>query len=162
VNGAQYLQESAARMAADGSAVTWVPLRGGVVLMGYQSEFRIQWAASKLHLFTAAVSVPVATPEIVTSFAREVGQYAKATKGRLRGLQTGVATIPAVVAEVVTPQARADVEKVPGREFGAFCLPVVVDLADRAVYSFPGTAFWGVLFVPWLRKRLAAAFPPPG
>jgi hypothetical protein len=148
-------------MSADGSDVRWVTLRGGTVIMGYQSEFKIQWAATKVHLFSAAAAVPLATPEGLASFTADVIQYAKNTKGQLRGLQTGVAVIATLVADTATPEARVAAVRRPHKEFAAMNFPAIVDLATESVYTYTGPIVLGSFYAGWIRKRLATAFPPP-
>ena len=157
----QYLHLAAQAMQADGSAVSQVALPGGPALVGYQSEFKLRWMATKLHLFTVMVAVPAATPQGLDALNRDALDHAKRAKGRLRGAQTGVAAIPVLVATHVTPEARAAVQAAPKKEFAAFTLPAIVDLSAGEVLSYQGTAFLGFVYASWMRKRRDAACPLP-
>src|SRR6266498_3086270 len=74
-----------------------------------------------------------------------------------RGFQSGVAIIPALVAETVTEPARAAALARPKKEFAAFLLPAIVDLATGQTFSYQGRIVWGTIYASWLRARLAAA-----
>ena len=131
-------------------------LPGGPALVGYQSKFRLRWFATKLHLFTVVVPAPQATAPLLDDVIRQSIEYAKRTKGRLRGLQTGVAIIPALVAADVQSDARTAVEARPGRAWAAIALPTIVDLAAGETYLYRGRLIWGGIYGAWLRERIAA------
>ncbi|MGH9280629.1 MAG: levansucrase [Acidimicrobiales bacterium] len=161
MDAAQYVQHTRQRLLADGNEVSDVVLRGGAVLIGYQSQFKMRWMATKLHLFTGVAAVPQATAQAVAALSAEAIGYAKATKGQLRGLQTGVAAIPALVADEVTPDGRAAAEARPAKEFAAIVLPAVVDLRAGQVYSYTGTIVIGAVYAGFLRERVRTIFPAP-
>jgi hypothetical protein len=157
----QYVERIAQAMDADGSSVSQVALPGGYAIVGYQSQFKFRWFATKVHLFTVAAPVPVAAIEGLEALTRDSIEYAKQTNGKLRGLQTGVAAIPILVSDHVTPEARAAVQLPPKKGFAAMTLPAIVDLTTGEVLSYRGTQFIGIVYASWLRERLAAACPPP-
>ena len=128
----EYVQEASERMRADGSSVSVVSLTGGPAVVGYQSRFRLRWMATKLHLFTVVVSVPQATIDVVSSVTAQGIDYAKKTKGKFRGFQSGVAVIPVVVAAEVLADARAAVETRPAKSFAVITLPAIVDIKKAA------------------------------
>jgi hypothetical protein len=106
MNAEEYLQGAARRLHDDGSEVSWVAMSGGTALVGYQSKFRILWLATKVHLFTVLYPTEVATDTQLAALGQDAVSHANATKGRLRGLQSGVAVIPALIAQTVTEPAR--------------------------------------------------------
>ena len=161
MNAEEYLQGAARRLQDDGSEVSRVTLPGGTALVGYQSKFRILWLATRVHLFTVLYPTDVATDTQLAAFSREAVSYAKATKGTLRGLQSGVAVIPALVAESVTEQASAAATARPKKEFAALLLPAIVDLGNGQTLSYQGPIVWGTMYASWLRARLSAALPAP-
>src|SRR6266487_1010735 len=107
MNAEDYLRDAAGRLRDDGSEVSRVAMPGGTALVGYQSRFRIRWLATKVHLFTVLYPTVVATDSQLAALGQDAVSYAKATKGNLRGLQSGVAVIPALIAQTVTEPARA-------------------------------------------------------
>ncbi len=119
------------------------------------------WLATKVHLFTVLYPTEVATDAQLAAISRDAVGYAKATKGTLRGLQSGVAIIPALVAQSVTEQARAAVTARPKKEFAAFLLPAIVDLGSGQTLSYQGPIVWGAMYASWLRARLSVALPAP-
>ena len=157
----EYVEQAAERMRADGNDVGPVDLPVGRATVGYRSEFRVRWGATKLHLFIVVLPLPVATGEWLTALGRAAAEYAKATKGQLRGLQSGLAVIPALVASEVRPDAREAAEAKPGKEWAVFSLPTVVDLAASQTYTYRGRMVWGAAYASWLRERQAAALSPP-
>jgi hypothetical protein len=161
MDAAEYLQGAAQRLQQDGSQVSWAGLPGGQALVGYRSQFKLSWLATKLHLFTVLYPTAAATDAELAALSRDAVEYAKATKGALRGFQSGVAIIPALVAETVSEPARAAALARPKKEFAAFLLPAIVDLATGQTFSYQGRIVWGTIYASWLRARLAAALPPP-
>jgi hypothetical protein len=159
MNAEEYLQGAAGRLQEDGNQVSRVQLPGGTALVGYQSKFRLSWAATKLHLFTVLYPTGVATDASLAALSRDAMNYAKATRGALRGFQTGVAVIPALVADTVTEQARTAATARPKKEFAAILLPAIVDLSSGQTFSYQGRIVWGVLYASWLRARLSATLP---
>lgn len=148
------------QMLADGNDVSLVQLRSGPAVVGYKSKFRWRWLATKVHLFTVVVGVPQATNEVLAALTSQALEYAKTTKGKLRGLQTGVAVIPVVVATDVTPEARSTVESRPEKGFAAFVLPAIVDAQAEQTYSYHGRVIWGGMYASWMKERLARTLAP--
>jgi hypothetical protein len=118
-------------------------------------------ACIKAHLFTVVVCTPTVTAELLARLTVESFSYANEMKGAYKGLQSGFAVIPAVVAERVLPEARQLVERRPAHHWAALTLPVVVDLSAGATYSYAGQVWGQVLIVPWVRKRIAATLTAP-
>ncbi len=145
------------RMDEDGNEVSQVQLAGGSVLVGYQSKFRWKWMATKIHLFIVVVAVPQATSSILATLTNDAISHAKSTKGKLRGLQSGVAVIPILVSADVPAEARATVESPPGKQFAVIQFPAILDSSSEQVYSFAGRVLVGGLYTSWLRERLARA-----
>jgi hypothetical protein len=148
-------------MLADGNVVSSVQLECGPALVGYQSRFQWKWVATKLHLFTVVVAVPVATSENLAAVTAQATDYAKRTKGKLRGFQTGVAVLPALVADEVLPEARMAAEARPKTGWAVFVLPAIADLNAQEMYSYRGRLVWGGVYASWLRERLGAVVAPP-
>jgi hypothetical protein len=157
----EYLRTAAGLLEADGSRVSPIQLPGGNALAGYRSKFKLAWAATKLHLFTVLYPTDLATDMQLEALSRDALDYAKATKGALRGLQSGVAIIPVLVASSVSDQARAAALARPEKKWAAFVLPAVVDLASGQTLSYQGRFVWGGIYASWLRARIAATLPPP-
>ena len=161
MDATEYLQGAAQRMQQDGSQVSWVGLPGGQALVGYRSQFKLSLLATKLHLFTVLYPTALATDADLAALSRDAVNYAKATKGALRGFQSGVAIIPALVADTVSESARAAALARPKKEFAAFLLPAIVDLAAGQTVSYQGRIVWGGIYSSWLRARVATTLPPP-
>lgn len=157
----QYVQYAAQAMQADGNQVSSVALASGYAMVGYQSQFKLKWMATKVHLFTVVAPVPVATPEAVVGLTQESLDHAIRTRGNLRGLQTGVGVIPVLVSPHVTPEAWDFVQQSPKKEFAAFSLPAIVDLGRGEVVSYQRTPAIGAMYYGWMRKRRDAALPDP-
>jgi hypothetical protein len=147
----------ARRLQADGAEVTTEHFRGVPAVVGYRSEFRLRWLATRLNLFTVVRPVPVVTPEGLKQYAQEVLDYATSQKGRFRGLQNGVAAIPVQISEKVHPEAITVAQTKLIRRFSAFAWPTVVDLSTGQVYGHQGRVALGGIYAPWMRRRLAVA-----
>jgi hypothetical protein len=154
-----YMNETSARMATDGYALTQANFALGAALIGYQHKFRLRWVATKLHLFTIVIPVPVVTLDVVGQATEQSLEYAKRTKGKLRGLQTGVAVIPVLVAREIPPDVVANVRVRPKKRFAAITLPVVVDLQANTLHHYDGRLVWGAVYASWLNQRVQVINP---
>jgi hypothetical protein len=157
----EYLQETRARLRRDGNEVADVQFTGGPVVVATQSEFRLRWLATKLHLFTVVACAPAATADLLTKLTDDSLSYANGMRGSFKGLGVELGVIPAVVAEHVLPDARQLAERRPAKHFSAFTLPVVIDLSAGASYSYAGQMWGSVAYLPWVRKRISVTLPPP-
>jgi hypothetical protein len=79
----------------------------------------------------------------------------------LRGLQTGVATIPVLVGQSVDVSGETFARRQLIKRFSAFGWPVAVDLSARRVYGHEGRVYLGGLYAGWMRERISAALPDP-
>jgi hypothetical protein len=144
------------RMVADGQVVSEVQLPSGPAIVGYLSRFRLAWFATKLHLFVAVAAVDSGTAPLLSGLTRESVDYAKVTKGSLRGLHTGVAVMPILVCRTVPADLAAAARAKPGKEFAAFNLPAVIDTTNGLVHTYRGRIVWGAVYASWLRERQGA------
>jgi hypothetical protein len=156
MNAQQWMDGAAARMRADGSEVSSAQLPGGLAMLGYQSKFKVQWMATKLHLFTVVFPLPVVTAAVMDAFATDALQFAVNHKGGLRGMQVGVAAIPVLVGDRIEPDAIEFAEKKLVRRFGAFAWPAAVDASTGATHSHQGAVYLGGVYSKWMRKRTHA------
>jgi hypothetical protein len=152
----EFRSRCAARLQADGARVEDVALPGGRALVGYQSRFRLRWAATKLNLFTVVATAPVVTAAALQDFTGQALDHAAAAKGRLRGLQTGVAAIAILAGDAVQPDAAGFAEQEMVRRFAAFGWPVAVDLRSGGSWSHQGRVVVGGLYAGWMRERIGA------
>lgn len=156
-----YLDGLAARLAADGCEVRTEDWSGTRVLVGYRSDFRLRWIATKLHLFTIALPMPEVTVSAIETFANSAMDYALARKGQLRGLQSAVAVLPALVSTRVDPAAMQWASSKQRMRFACMARPVVVDVSSNTAGAFSGTAMLGWVYSGHLRRKLRLYFPSP-
>ncbi|MFY1670248.1 levansucrase [Plantactinospora sp. WMMB334] len=154
-----YLDATAQRLQVDGCEVRTEDWNGLPVLVGYRADFRLQWMATKLHLFTVAAPAPSVTANAIEEFTASALDYVVARKGQLRGMQSGVAVLPALVSTQVEPEAATWAQRGQMVRFAAMARPVVVDAGTGAVACFRGHAALGLLYSAHFRRKLAAYFP---
>jgi len=154
-----YIKETAARLAADGCEVRTEDWTGTPVLVGYRADFRVQWMATKLHLLTVVAPAAGVTQGDLERFTGTAFDYAQARKGQFRGLQTGVAVLPALVGTHVDPAALAWAQQRQLVRFGSVARPVAVDATTGAVACFRRTAALGFIYSGHLRRKLDTYFP---
>jgi hypothetical protein len=158
----KYLEVAAGRLSDDGVEVTKGQLGGLPVLIGYRSRFRWLWMGTRLHVLTVIATPPgPITGEHLQNFTDAVLDHAIASKGQWRGLQSGVAVIPAMVGEQVSPEAEAFATTRVVKKFAAFAWPVVVDLSTGTVHSHQGRVAIGGIYAGYLRQQIALALPVP-
>jgi hypothetical protein len=156
-----YLTTVRDRLIEDGCTVTDQPIGPVQAMVGYRSNIK---ALSKVHLFTAVASVPEVNEAGLRDFSQRVSDYAKAQKGRLRGLQSGVMALAVLVAPKVDDAAK-EVAAQPFRlgagGFAAMVQPAVVDLIEGRVHTFRGRRLWGSAFAGYLRQKSILYLPDP-
>jgi hypothetical protein len=108
-----------------------------------------------LNLFTVVATRPEATADGLAAFISESIEYAKQTKGRLRGFQTGVAAMPILASNAVSPEAKDAVKARPVKGFAAITMPAIVDLSNGDAYYYEGRLLLGAVYTKWLRERMA-------
>ena len=155
----EYIKEVASRLRADGAEVTTESMRELTMLVGYRSQFRLRWFATRLNLFTIIGSVQTVTVAGLEQFSKDAIDYAIARKGQFRGLQNGVAVIPVLVGERIEPDAATYATNTLVRRFSAFAWPATVDLTSRHVYKHEGRVLLGGVYADWMRQQTAIALP---
>jgi len=156
-----YMRELGERLQADGCDPQW-DTSAAPFLIGRRADFKVQWMATRMHLFTIAAVVPeaaLAGLEQFTDFALNTAIDRK--KGLARGLQTGLAVFPVLISDRVDPEAlrRAAVwQKV---RFACMGRPTVVDTANRLVGTYRRIPVVGAMYGPYLRRKSEQYFPVP-
>jgi hypothetical protein len=157
----QYVEGVQARLASDGCGPRWETW-SWPVLVGRRSDFKLQWFATRLHLFTIVMAVPEVTLLAAQQFTAQAQQYAKDHKGGLpRGMQTGVAVFPALVSGRVDPAAIAYAAHSQRVQFACMARPTVVDTTTGAVGAYRGNPMLGLIYAGYLRKKSELYFPTP-
>ncbi len=155
----RYLAALARQLAADGCEPRWEDWDGHGVLTGQRADFRPQWLATRLHLFTAAMAVPEITLTAIGEFTRAAQEDAKVRKSGLpRGMQTGIALFPCLVSERADPAAMAWAAAQQRVRFALMARPVAVDAAHGTVATYRGTPALGWLYAAHLRRKLTLYF----
>lgn len=149
------------RLTADGATVSHGQIGGLDVLVGYRSQFRLTWLATRLHLLTVVATKPYVSAGDLAAFVDAALDHAKAEKGRWRGLQSGVAVIAALIGQQVDPGESAFARDRLVRKFAAVAWPAVVDLGARQVHSHQGRVAIGGIYAGYLRQQTAVALPEP-
>jgi hypothetical protein len=150
----EFLSSTISNLKADGNTVTAVDLPSGPATVGYQGKLRWLWFATKLNLFTVVATRPEGTADGLAGLISESIEYAKQTKGRLRGLQTGVAAMPILASNAVSPEAKESVKTRPVKGFAAITMPAIVDLSTGEAYYYDGRLVLGAVYTTWLRERM--------
>ncbi|MER7457913.1 levansucrase [Micromonospora sp. NPDC126480] len=154
-----YVEATGQRLQGDGCEVKTEDWGGVPVLVGYRSDFKLRWMATKLHLFTIAAPAALITASAVETFTNSALDYVLARKGQLRGLQNGVAVFPALVGTQIEPPASAWAQENQRVRFAALARPVVVDASTGTAACFRGNAALGFVFAAHLRRKLDTYFP---
>jgi hypothetical protein len=156
-----YMSTVRDRLIADGCKITYETVGPAQALVGYRSDIK---ALSKMHLFIVVASVPEVNEATLRDFAHRVSDYAKAQKGALRGMQSGVLAFAVLVAPKVDDPAK-EVAAQPFQlgmgGFAAMVQPAVVDLTEGRVHTFRGRRLWGAAFAGHLRKKSVLYLPDP-
>jgi hypothetical protein len=156
-----FVAATARRLAADGCEVRKEDWGGQRVVVGYRGDFRVQWFATRLHLFTVVAATPRVTAEALERFTNTVLDYALARKGEMRGFQSGVAAFPCLVSGDVDPAAVAWARQKQRLRFACIGRPVAVDPERGVIGVYRGTPMLGVVYAGHLRRKLDTYFALP-
>ncbi len=154
-----YLEQTDARVRAAG--YTLDPSSGPGLLVGYRSDFRWRWMATKLHTLVVVSTAPQASGEGMAQFAKSSLEWAKVVKGQLRGAQVGVAVIAAVVADQADESAVEYARKELVRGYAAFAWPVLIDLSTGQRTAHAGRPTLGAIYTGWMRQQIDTLLPTP-
>ena len=157
----EYIEEISRRLRTDGAEITTESIGDLTTLVGYRSEFRLRWFATRLNLFTIVGSVQTVTVAGLEQFSKDALDHAISRKGQIRGLQNGVAVIPVLVGERIEPDAATYATDTLVRRFSAFAWPATVDLTSPHVYQHEGHVLLGGIYADWMRQQTAIALPDP-
>jgi hypothetical protein len=155
-----YIEATAARLAADGCEVRAENWSGTPVLIGYRSDFRVRWMATRLHLLNVVCPVLTVTATGIEAFTTGAMQYAIDQKGTMRGFQSGVGVLPCLVGQSVEPAAASWALEKQRLRFACMARPVVVDAVYGSVSCFRGTPVIGAIYAGHFRQKLNLYFPP--
>lgn len=155
----EYLHGLAGRLTADGCWVRTERWGAQDVLLGHRSDFRWEWFATNLHLFTVATAAEEVTQQDIAAFTDHAWDHMLARKGQLRGLQTAVAVLPCLVGTRVAPDAAAWAAAQQRLRFATFARPVVVDTTARSIAAFTGRVTVGGSYNTHLIDKLRSYFP---
>jgi hypothetical protein len=144
----------------DGCTLEKVDWSGTAVLLGWRSDFRFRWLATKLHLFVVIAERAEVTESAIESFTDDSLSLAQRLKPGLPvGLQTGIAVLAALVTERSTDAAHRWAVKKQRVRFGCSARPVIVDLSQRQTFFYAGTPLVGALYSGHLREKVSRYFP---
>lgn len=130
-------------------------------LVGYTKAFKLRWMASTLHLLVHVATAPTVTGHELAAFTQQALEHAKATKGQMRGFQSGVAVVTAVVGDHVEEAARRYAADAIVRGYAAFAWPTTVDLGTLTRTTHQGRPVIGAVFTPWIRRQIDTLIPEP-
>lgn len=131
-------------------------------LVGYRRDFRLRWMATTLHLLVHVSTAPRVDAAGLEQYTRAALDHAKATRGEMRGFQSGVAVITAVVGDTVDESAHAFARREIVKGFAAFGWPTVVDLGAGVRTSHVGRPVLGSVYTSWMKRQIDTLLPPPG
>lgn len=154
-----FLEAVQQKLSADGAQVTSVQLPSTQAVIGYTSQFRWKWFATKLHLFTVAVYVPDLNAAVYTQLVKEATDYAYANRSKFHGLQVGLATNVIIATRAVDTETTTIASNRPPKGFAKLTSTAVVNLVTAETHTYNGKIVWGSAYTSWLRERLAAALP---
>ena len=157
----EYIEVVASRLRADGAEVSAESIGGLTTLVGYRSQFRLRWMATRLNLFTIVGSMQTVTVVGLEQFTNDAIDYAISRKGQFRGFQSGVAVIAVLVGERIEPDAVTFAKATLVRRFSAFGWPAAVDLISPHVYHHEGRVLVGGIYAGWIRQQTAIALAEP-
>jgi len=102
---AAYLDTVGGGLVGDGCQVHEEQWYGSRTIIGYRSDFKLAWMATKLHLFTIVGSVPFVATHVLSDFCAMATEYAVQRRGGMRGFQSGVAVLACLVTPAAEPAA---------------------------------------------------------
>lgn len=119
-----------------------------------RADFRVSWILTQLHTFVLVHEIEVATAQTVRDAADRGAAYAIEHKGGLpRWLSSGVAALPVVVCRTADEAAIELASQQPRVRFGAFSVPVVVELDRERLTTCSEPRIWGAVYLGFLGEQ---------
>ena len=146
------------RLATSGYSLRSTPPWG---LVGYRRDFRVRWGATTLHLLVHVATTSHVTADELARFTRSSLDQAELAHGGMRGLQSGVGVISAVIGDSADEDAHRYALTTIVRDFATFAWPVVVDLGARVRSSRPSGPVIGAVYNSWMLSQIEALLPQP-
>ncbi len=146
------------RLVAAGYTLRTTPPAG---LVGHRRDFRLRWMATAVHTVVHVTTTPHVTADGLAGFTRSALSHAEVAHGQMRGLQSGVAVVAAVIAESADDEAHAYAMRTIPKDFAAFAWPVVVDLGAELRSSHAGSPLVGAVYSSWMRQQIETLLPQP-
>ncbi|MGH9280628.1 MAG: hypothetical protein ACRD12_21365 [Acidimicrobiales bacterium] len=140
-----YMNELERRMHQDGWEISEVSFSGGRTLAGFHSRWKFVGGRDdvRMHIYVFAQPAAEATAQNLEQLVADAWDYGKRTHGKFRGLDQELVVVPGLIAERVTPEARAAAETRPKKEWGGMIEPVVVDLTQGDSSRYTGAIWFG-------------------
>ncbi len=120
-------------------------------LVARRSEFRWEWAASRMHTFVVVFSVGGLGPKRAQVLSTEAQDFAIKHKGGLpRGLQTGTATIAVFIPYEAGEDSVRWFRQQPKHRYAALLFPVLARPGSEELVYFTGHRSRGYIYRDYL------------
>jgi len=117
------------------------------VTVATMQEFKLSWMATKVHFFGICGVLGEVTRIDIERFSAEAFNFAHRNyTGIGRGLQSGFASISALITTNATPEAKNWVAHFSKKHFSSFEIPVLVDLSTLELVYCRKKPLWGRIY----------------
>jgi hypothetical protein len=131
------------------------------ITVATMQEFKLSWMATKVHFFGIYGVVGEVTLDVMQSYSAEAFNFSMHYySGIARGLQSGFASISAIITMNVAPDVKKWVAQCTKKHFASFEIPVLVDLATLELVYCRKKPLWGRIYYGRFHDFIERYFRP--
>ncbi|WP_430782180.1 hypothetical protein [Actinoplanes sp. G11-F43] len=152
-----YVKGLAERLAADGCQLADEHLG----LVGYKTQVK---ALTRRHIFLVAAKAGTVDQNVLADFAADAVALCAARQAQQGGGQSSLIVLPALIAEVTTPDAVGLTLSPLQLNHGGFevlAQPALVDLSAGVSHRFREVGIFGYAYSSLIKQKLALYLPDP-
>ena len=125
----------------------------------YEEFFKWKWLATKLKIFSFVSYAESIDEQLITHYSSSCLKYAlKNRRGLPRGWQNGIVCYSILASEKIGLDAVKYASSRPPKHYGAFEIPVIIDLTNNELLFYRDKIIWGSLYDSFLKNFLISNF----
>ena len=148
----KYIQKISKKILDDNLKVSNEEINGVKTIIGYKTEFRWSWFATKLHIFSIVGSVDKISKQDIDKYSEACLKYGKRNMKGTRGMQQGAVSFAVLASKNVEKEAKEWVQQIPPKHFALMEFPVIYDLKEDKLYYCEKTPTWGSIYFKFFRN----------
>ena len=154
----EYIQKISKKFSDDHLKVSNEEINGINTIVGYKTEFRWSWFATKLHIFGMVGTIDKITKQDIDKFSKACIEHGERNMKGMRGMQQGAVSFAVLASDNVQQDAIDWVKEPSPKHFALMEFPVIYDLKEDKLYYCEKTPMWGAIYFKFFRNFVKMYF----